>query len=94
MAQKSERIVRYTMAELNEKVEREGTLSDWEAFDAMTEEELEASIDYEEEGLPIWESARKGRGLPQPQQEVTMLVDRNPSSWNDQYLSVQELLAG
>jgi uncharacterized protein (DUF4415 family) len=69
------------MEELNEKVKREGTLSNWEAFDAMTEDELEASIDYEEEGMPIWESLRKGSGLTQPQQEVTMLLDGEVIDW-------------
>lgn len=61
MIQKSERIVRYTAEELDEKRKREGTLSDWTKFDAMTEEELEASIDIEEEGLPIWSTLRTNR---------------------------------
>jgi uncharacterized protein (DUF4415 family) len=49
-----ERIVRYTAEELEEKRRREGTLTDWERVAALTEEELEASIDYEEEGYPDW----------------------------------------
>ena len=54
MIQKSERIVRYTAAELDKIVRREGTKMDWARVDALTEEELEASIDIEEEGYPDW----------------------------------------
>lgn len=45
-----ERIVRYTLAELLCKNARGESKTDWARLDAMTEEELEASIDWEDEG--------------------------------------------
>ena len=45
-------IVRYTSAEIDEMLARGESLTDWAKVDALTEEELEASIDYEEEGYP------------------------------------------
>jgi uncharacterized protein (DUF4415 family) len=48
------RIVRYTAEELAEKRRREGTLTDWAHVHALTDEEIEASIDFEEEGYPDW----------------------------------------
>ena len=48
--QKSERIVSYTKDELEAMIARGETLSDWAYVDSLTEEELEASIDYEDEG--------------------------------------------
>ena len=47
-------IVRCTDEEFREKIKREGTLTDWAYVESLTEEELEASIDYEEEGYPNW----------------------------------------
>ncbi len=47
---KSERIVQYTADEIDEMRRRGESRTDWARVDAMTEEELEASIDYEDEG--------------------------------------------
>lgn len=71
---KSENTVRYTAEELREKRRREGTQTDWARIDAMTEEELEASIDYEEEGHPIWET---GRWISDPasKRQITLRLD-------------------
>lgn len=79
--QKSERIVSYTMDELNELVEREGTLTDWAKVDALTEEELEASIDIEEEGEFDLSLGRVTRGMPRPQQQLTMTFDGEVVDW-------------
>ena len=48
--QRSEHIVRYTAAELDEKLARGEDQTNWAYVDALTEEELEASIDWEDEG--------------------------------------------
>jgi uncharacterized protein (DUF4415 family) len=77
---KSGTIVSYTVEELNAGLAGPDQ-SDWAAFDAMTEEELEASIDYEEEGYPIWEGAHKGSGFPRPKQELTMRYDGEIIDW-------------
>jgi uncharacterized protein (DUF4415 family) len=77
--QKSERIVRYAAEELDEKLRRGEDLTDWAALDALTEEELEASIDFEEEGYPIWESmvARNFR----PKEEISLRLDSDIVAW-------------
>lgn len=48
--QKSERIVRYTAAEIDERLARGEDQTDWAYIDSLTNEELEASIDWEDEG--------------------------------------------
>lgn len=45
-----EPIVRYTMDELTELRARRESLTDWDRFKAITDEELEAAIDWEDEG--------------------------------------------
>jgi hypothetical protein len=45
-----ERIVRYTADEIDEMIRRGESRTDWAYVDALTEEELEASIDFEDEG--------------------------------------------
>ena len=52
--QKSERIVRYTEQELDEMLRRGEDRTNLARLDALTEEELEASIDIEEEGEIDW----------------------------------------
>jgi uncharacterized protein (DUF4415 family) len=77
--QKSEHIVSYTAGELDELVKREGTLTDWARVDALTEEELEASIDYEEEGYPDWSMLQKG--IPGPKKQLTVRYDADIVDW-------------
>ena len=48
--QRSEHIVRFTAAELDEKLARGEDQTNWAHVDSLTEEELEASIDWEDEG--------------------------------------------
>jgi uncharacterized protein (DUF4415 family) len=47
------RIVRTTLEEAKARIARGEDRTDWVRVDALTEEELEASIDFEEEGYPI-----------------------------------------
>lgn len=76
---KSERIVRYTAAELDEMRQRGESLTDWARVDAMTEEELEASIDHEEEGETdnsiVW------LGIPAPGQQIYLPLDQDVADW-------------
>jgi uncharacterized protein (DUF4415 family) len=71
--QKSERIVRYTEQELDDMVARGEDRTDWARVDAMTEEELEASIDLEEEGETDWDTLQAG--LPGPKEHLDVLLD-------------------
>ncbi len=71
---KSASITRTTLEEAKERIARGEDRTDWARIDAMTEEELEASIDYEEEGHPIWET---GRWISDPasKRQITLRLD-------------------
>jgi uncharacterized protein (DUF4415 family) len=77
--QKSERIVSYTRDEILAMRRRGEDRTDWAKVDALTEEELEASIDVEEEGEIDWGTTQ--RGTPGPQQRVTMPIDTDVYEW-------------
>jgi uncharacterized protein (DUF4415 family) len=77
--QKSERIVRYTAEEIDEMLRRGEDRSNFERIDALTEEELEASIDIEEEGEIDWDTIQVG--LPLPKQQLTLRLDREVIEW-------------
>lgn len=77
--QKSERIVRYTSDELAEMRSRGEDRTDWAKLDALTPEEIEASIDFEEEGYPDWGTL--WQGIPGPQRRVTMSFDTDVYEW-------------
>lgn len=62
--QENERIVRYTADELDEMLRRGESQTDWARVDAMTVEELEASIDHDEEGEIDWSTIQAG--IPGP----------------------------
>ena len=53
------RIVRTTLEEAKARIARGEDRTDWARVDALTEEELEASIDFEEEGYPIPGTTRR-----------------------------------
>lgn len=72
---KQERIVRYTAEELAEKRRRGETMSNWDKVDALTEEELEASIDFEEEGEIIWDTDYEGFPPVAVKKQVTLRLD-------------------
>ncbi len=76
---KSETIVRYTAAELRAMRARGETLTDWARVDAMTEDELEASIDHEEEGEFDMSTARLG--LPGFDLPLTIRLDPDVLAW-------------
>lgn len=76
---KNENIVRYSRKELEEMARRGETLTNWTKVDALSEEELEASIDIEEEGLPDWSKAFIG--LPPMKKQITLRLDRDIIDW-------------
>ncbi len=76
---KTERIVRYTTDELKEKRRRVESETDWARVDAMTEEELEASIDFEEEGEIDWDKVYME--MPQIKKQVTIRFDEDVIAW-------------
>lgn len=76
---KNERIVRYTAAELDEMRRRGEDRTDYARLDAMTEEELEASIDLEEEGERDWTNAEVG--IPGPKERLSVAFDRDVVEW-------------
>lgn len=78
---KSEHIVRYTAAELKGMRERGETRTDWGRVDAMTEEELEASIDVEEEGEIDWSTLQVGFPSLEAKRQLTLRVDHDVVEW-------------
>ncbi len=71
--EKDEHIVRYTAEEIDAMIERGEDQSDFERVASLTEEELEASIDIEEEGVPDWSTIYVG--LPPTKHQVTLRLD-------------------
>ena len=76
---KNERIVRYTKQELDDMLRRGEDQTDYARLGAMTEEELEASIDREEEGEIDWSTIQVG--IPGPKQQITVRFDRDVIEW-------------
>jgi uncharacterized DUF497 family protein len=79
-----ERIVRYTAEELAEKRRRGETLSDWERIRNTTEEEVEASINFEEEGEFDWDVTHIGSGAHFTEANFTFLCDADIVAWFQQ----------
>ncbi len=77
--QKHEDIVRYTADEIDEMLRRGESQTDWARVDAMTEEELEASIDHAEEGEFDWSTVQVG--IPGPKQQLTVRFDADVVDW-------------
>ena len=77
--QKKGTTVRYTAEELDELLHRGESQTDWARVDAMTEEELEASIDTDEEGEFDWSTVRVG--IPRPKMQLTVRFDADVIKW-------------
>ena len=74
-----EHIVSYTMDELKAMVARGEDETDWARVAALTDEEIEASIDFEEEGIPDFDN---GRGYHiEHEQRVSLLLDDAIVDW-------------
>ena len=74
-----ERIVRYTAEEIEAMRRRGESRTDWARVDAMTEEELEAAIDFEEEGE--FDLSTGQPGIPGPTQSLTVRLDVDVIEW-------------
>ena len=74
-----ENITRYTAAELDGMLQRGEDESDWERVRAMTDEEVEAAIDEEEEGRPDWRPIWVG--IPPEGERHAVYVDVDVVAW-------------
>jgi len=78
--QKTERIVRYTADELEDMIRRGEDLTDWERVRKLTDEEIEASIDFEDEGT--FDLSKGQPGLPPPFTQRPMVeIDEDLMDW-------------
>ncbi len=77
--QNNEHTVRYTADEIDEMRRRGESQTDWARVDALTEEELEASIDHDEEGEIDWSTVQVG--IPGPKQQLTVRFDTDVVEW-------------
>ncbi len=77
--QNNEHIVRYTADEIDAMRGRGEDQTDWARVDALTEEELEASIDRDEEGEFDWNTVQVG--IPVPKQQLTVRFDADVIEW-------------
>ncbi|MDP9357941.1 MAG: BrnA antitoxin family protein [Chloroflexota bacterium] len=75
----NEHIFRYTADELDGMLRRGEDQTDWDRVRAMTEEELEASIDHDEEGEFDWNTIQVG--IPGPKQQLTVRFDADVVEW-------------
>ena len=71
--------MQYTAAEIDEMRRRGEDRTDYARLDAMTEEELEASIDWDEEGEFDWSAAEPG--IPGPKVQLTVWFDQDVVDW-------------
>ena len=78
---KEERIVRYTAAEIDDMIARGEDKTDWNYVRSLTDEELEASIDFEDEGVFDYSVAYPGLPSFEPKQQLTVRFDRDIVDW-------------
>ena len=82
MMQKSENIVRYTAEEIDEMLAHGEDQTDWERVRALTHEEIEASIDFEDEGeFSEGEVFAGPPPLPPPKEQLTLRIDQDIVNW-------------
>ena len=74
-----EHIVSYTADELKAMRERGESLTDWERLRTMTDEELEASIDHEDEGEFDWSTVYVN--VPGSKKQLTVRLDPDIVDW-------------
>ncbi len=74
-------IVRYTVEELDEMIRRGEDQTDWERVRNMTDEEIEANIDREDEGYFDLSTGYRSSGIPVPRQPGGPLVEPDVLAW-------------
>lgn len=74
-----DRIVRFTADEIDEMLRRGEDQTDWARVDAMTEEELAALIDRDDEGE--FDLSTVQGGLPGPTRQLTVRFDVDVIEW-------------
>ena len=74
-----EHIVSYTADEIRAKRARGEDQTDWARVDALTDEEIEASIDWQEEGIPDPDTRRTSTVWHE--QDVTLPLDDTVVAW-------------
>ena len=77
---KSAGITKMSLEEAKERLARGEDQTDWERVKALSQEEIEASIDYEEEGYPIWDTARMIED-PACKKQITLRLDPDIVAW-------------
>ena len=79
---KSERIVRYTQKEIEERIARGEDRTDWARVDALSEAELETAIasDPDADAGPI-DPARAYVEVPGPKEELQLQLDTGVVDW-------------
>jgi uncharacterized protein (DUF4415 family) len=75
-----ERISIHTSEELKAMNDRGEDQSDRDYVRSLTDEELEASIDFEEEGYPDWSTVRVG-APPAAKKQITVRFDPDLIEW-------------
>jgi uncharacterized protein (DUF4415 family)/uncharacterized DUF497 family protein len=79
---RSGNIVSYTAEELEEMRRRGESRTDWARVDAMTEDELEASIDWEEEGtFDLSSEPLELSDILGPKKQITLRLDPSVVDW-------------
>ena len=73
------RDVHYSTEELNKQVRGGADQTDWRRIDRMSEAELAAAIDVEDEGAFNWNAATIG--MPKPKQQLTIRFDVEVIDW-------------
>ena len=66
-------MVNTTVDELKEMRKRGEDLTDWERVRSLTDEEIEAAIDHEDEGVFDWDNVIVG--IPSPKRQITLRLD-------------------
>lgn len=74
-----EQNLHYTAEEVASKRSQGQDDSDWQRLDALTEDELEAAIDHEEEGDFDWSKVEIG--MPAGKQQLTVRFDLDVVEW-------------
>jgi uncharacterized protein (DUF4415 family) len=74
-------IVSYTADEIEERIARGEDQTDWARVDALSDEEIEASIDYDDEGRFTWENSIPAAMMIVGANEAAIRLDDDIFDW-------------